>query len=289
MQGYKNFSSWNLYDGFYFGSGTSLQEWIINPVNGKVGLFKERKSDITTDNFSEKIAMEIADMLNFPAARIDLALREERVGVVSYRINSEFEELKEGIQYISDKFPEYNRDTLIDEKTGEYYSLEIILEAIKGLNLEKDLFKVFIFDFLIGNRDRHHGNWAIIEKEDTIRISPVYDNASSLCAYLTDSKINSCFNDDNWFKSVVDRKSVSLVRLQGKKVTHLEFITYLMENYYTETIDFVKSIREKYSEEQIESLVESYKILLSEEKVKLLKKYLKEKFKLLFKVYKLNY
>ncbi|HBJ1646730.1 HipA domain-containing protein [Clostridium sp. ZBS20] len=287
---YKDFSKWNLYEGFSFGSGTSKQEWIVNENNGKIGLFKDRKSDKTTDNFSEKIASHIANIIDLPCADIDLAIRNNRVGMVSYKINSESENIIEGIQFISNLYPNYNRDKLIDEDTGEKYSLEIILNSIRGLNLERDLFKIFIFDFLIGNTDRHHSNWAILMNNETknYSICPVYDNASSLCSYVSDDHITRSINDEMWVKSQFDSKSKSLIRIKGKKVKHSDFVKYLKENFYLETIEFVNNIKIKFTNNAIDDVINSYNKLLSNEKISLLKIYLKSKVKMLLSIYELT-
>ena len=61
---YIDFSNWELYEGLSCGSGTSSQVWIKNSKTGQIALFKDRKGEQTTDNFSEKIASEIAQIIN---------------------------------------------------------------------------------------------------------------------------------------------------------------------------------------------------------------------------------
>lgn len=284
---YKNFDDWDEYEGFSYGSGTSTQQWIIDSKSGTIGLFKERKSDSTTDNFSEKIASELAHIIGLECAKIDLAIRNGKFGLISYKINLENEIIQEGINYISKIYPYYNRDNLVDEKSNEKYSLDIILNSIKGLNLEKDLFKIFIFDCIIGNTDRHHSNWATIRNENGIRICPIYDNASSLCSYTTDQQINDHFNDNNWINAQVDSKSKSLIRLKGKKVRHSEFISYIKQNYYFETLDFVKDIKDKLTDNAIDNLLINYNNLLSDNKLKLLREYLIRKRNKVLEIYEI--
>lgn len=285
---YKDFSSWSIYEGNSFGSGTSQQEWIVNNITNEIGLFKDRKSEHTTDNFSEKIASEIAMKIGLPSAKIDLATRDSRIGIVSYKINSETENILEGIQFISKLYPFYNRDTLINEATGENYSLDMVLNSINGLNLESELFKIFIFDFIIGNRDRHHSNWAILMNDGDIRICPVYDNASSLCAYITDDQIERSLKDNLWINAVVDSKSKSLVRINDKKVKHSDFIRYLKQNYYSDTINFVLNIKENLTNSVIDEIINSYNGLLSDKKSILLKIFLKRKIKILLDIYEIS-
>lgn len=285
---YIDFSDWNSYEGFACGSGTSAQEWIVYGNPEQVALFKERKSDLTTDNFSEKISSELSYSIGLKCAKIDLAIRNGKVGMVSYKINLQEETIIEGIQYISKSYPNYNTTTLIDEDTGERYSLEMILNSIKELNLEEEIFKIFIFDFIIGNSDRHHSNWAILKNNKDIKVCPIYDNASSLCSYVTDEQIKRFMNDSNWVNSLIDSKSKTLIRLNGKKVKHSDFIRYLKDKYYDKTIDFVLTIKEKLTDECIDNIIDSYKGSLSNEKISILKIYIKRKVELLSEIYEVS-
>lgn len=284
---YINVDKWIVYEGAAYGSGTSEQKWIINPENMQIALFKEKKDEYTTDNISEKIASDIAKKLNLRCARIDLATRDGKQGIISYRINSDEERIEEGINYISKIYPEYDRNKLIDLKTKEKYSLQMILRSIKGLNLERDLFKIFIFDFLIGNSDRHHSNWATITRNNRLEVCPVYDNASSLCAYTKDEQIKRSKNDDNWINAIVDSKSKSIVRINGERVKHSDFVRYLCSNYYEETVEFVKNIKENFTIDIINRIMDRYVTLLSDVKINFLKEYLKRKRVLILSIYKL--
>lgn len=51
-------------------------------------------------------------------------------------------------------------------------------------------YDMFIVDALIGNTDRHNGNWAIIQSDDGARISPVYDCGSSLAPLLDEEDLS---------------------------------------------------------------------------------------------------
>ena len=43
----------------------------------------------------------------------------------------------------------------MDTQTGEKYSLEMIASALKGFHLFEEFLPILVFDFLIGNTDRH--------------------------------------------------------------------------------------------------------------------------------------
>lgn len=68
--------------------------------------------------------------------------------------------------------------------------------------------------------------------------SPLYDNSSSLCAYISEEQIeNYLGRDKNRWNSLVDTKSKSLLRcevLDEKRPTHLNVIKYIKEVYFGE-------------------------------------------------------
>ncbi len=58
----------------------------------------------------------------------------------------------------------------------------MLRENMKSTNVEETIdrfWDMFIVDALIGNFDRHGGNWGFIKKDNQYRIAPVYDNGSS--------------------------------------------------------------------------------------------------------------
>ncbi|MGI6162261.1 MAG: protein kinase, partial [Christensenellales bacterium] len=101
----KDFSSWIEYDGASEGSGRSEKIWLVNPSNGDVGLFKFTKSEYTTEHLSEKIATEIAQLINIKCMKVDIGIYDSKVGSLSYRINKKDENLIEGIRLINRYYP----------------------------------------------------------------------------------------------------------------------------------------------------------------------------------------
>lgn len=287
----KDFSFWEEYEGASEGSGRSEKIWLQNPDTGQTGLFKFKKDIGTTDHVSECIAYEIAQLLEIPCAKFEVGMYYGREGSMSYNIIKKTNQiLVEGIYFITLNYPGYNPEQFIDSITKHRYSIEMVKKAIEQFVSIEGFLKMLMFDYLIGNSDRHQNNWAIIIEDDKMVWSPLYDNSSSLCAYISEEQIAGYFGKDkNRWNSLVDTKSRSLLRckvLDEKRPTHLKVLKYLKGNYFEETCGFAKRIVTIMTEKQIYDILKLHsKEELSDNKKKLILKYLLEKRHMLRIVY----
>ncbi|MGN0465311.1 MAG: HipA domain-containing protein [Lachnospiraceae bacterium] len=286
----KDFSFWVEYEGAAEGSGRSEKLWLTNPDTGQTGLFKFKKDIETTDHVSECIAHDLANLIGLSCAKFEIGTYKGREGSMSYNIvEHEGMTLIEGIYCISLKYHSFDETLLMDRETGKKYSLDMIKASLKPLGLFNDFLPILIFDFLIGNTDRHQSNWALILEKGIMSISPLYDNSSSLCAYVKESKIKDYLgNDKLLWKSLVDTKSKSLIRIKSndaKQPTHLTMLKFLQENYYEQTIEFEKKIETVVTEEIIYTILDKYKEVLTEQRKNLIGKFILSKVQLLKEVY----
>ena len=287
----KDFSFWNEYDGASEGSGRSEKIWLQNPDTGQTGLFKFKKDVRTTDHISECIAFEIASLLELPCAKFELGVYHGREGSMSYNIIEKNDQiLVEGIHFITLIYPEYDYEKFIDIPSKHRYSIEMVNKAIERFVPIEDFLKMVMFDYLIGNSDRHQNNWAILIEGDKKEWCPLYDNSSSLCAYISEEQIEGYLGKDKirW-NSLIDTKSKSLLwcrESDEKRPTHLMVMEYLKENYYEQTYEFAKKIIKMMNEKQIYDILKLYsKEELSDNKKILISKFLLAKSKMLEKVY----
>lgn len=214
-----------------------------------------------------------------------------KIGCISYLIHDRSREiLIEGIQYIMRSYYNYDNDKLYDSSLREYYSLEMILKSLKGTGLEREFLKICVFDCLIGNTDRHHSNWGIIQdiKSKSIRLSPLYDNGSSLCCRIREEDISEVLRDKNRFNALVDTKSRSIIRIDKSKKKpprHLEVLAKLKEYYFKETIVWINSIKDNINDDNLMSILSRYNSIISDDRSILIKEYLKSKAEKMINIY----
>ena len=153
-----------------------------------------------------------------------------------------------------------------------------LIESVDDILPDGWFVPMMVFDYFIGNSDRHQSNWAIQRLEGMeYRLCPLYDNGSSLCSYIAEKDVDKYLGNDKLrFYALVNSKSRSRIRIDGhkkKEPTHSDVMVFLLEKY-AETKVCTRDFVDILSEEKIKELLSEYPSQLLSER----KKYLIEKF-----------
>jgi hypothetical protein len=186
--------------------GTKPKFWCLDNSGGKF-LFKESRSH-TGENWSEKIAAEIAEVIGLPHAEIELAVCEGKNGTISrsFLHPTEPSSLVHGNELLFEHDPNYpisapnfrlaqhSLDRVFSGLTTSGAVLPQGFAFPENVHTACDLFVGYLLlDALIVNTDRHHANWAVViapcmDGTSLVEIAPTFDHASSLGRELTDSR-----------------------------------------------------------------------------------------------------
>lgn len=134
-------------------------------------------------------------------------------------------------QNLKNSFPETPSSS-----NGNTTALEEIIAVIENHSdikdnesLEKHFWDMFIIDSLIGNYDRHNGNWGILvnDKTQEIKMAPIYDCGSCLYSQLTDNQMNEILQNETEINNRVYNRPTSAITENGKRINYYEFISSL--------------------------------------------------------------
>ena len=154
-------------------------------------------------------------------------------------------------------------DSSLEQDKEKYqYSYEDIIEMLQdNVKLTDapqtiDLFwDMFIIDALIANFDRHGSNWGFIKKDNKYRLSPIFDNGSSLFPQLNaDEKIEAVLENQEEIDMRIYKFPTSQVKYKGKKSSYYEIISSLA---FEECNNALVRIVERINLDKINKLIDS--------------------------------
>ncbi len=152
--------------------------------------------------------------------------------------------------------------------------------AIDPCTLTEWFWDMFIVDALIGNWDRHNGNWGFLYNTatDEISLAPVYDCGSCLFPQADEKMMQKVLTDPAEREARVFEKPLSGIKVNGQKIQYFQFISSLKNRDCNEAL---KRILPRIDMEKIERIVEEtpfisdlqrdfYKTMLHERKERIL-------------------
>jgi hypothetical protein len=185
-------------------SGAEEKAWLQDPGTGQDWLFKAvtvKLGHVHGEDWAEKSAAHLADLIGIPCARIELARRGTSRGSISLDLCPKLFELQEG-RILLEGHPGYVHQP---GRRGGHpgHSLENILTVLDGAlpppgwvgfpgATAFDVFAGYVMlDAWIANTDRHDHNWAVLRhatQAGPMRLSGSYDHASCLGFNVPDAK-----------------------------------------------------------------------------------------------------
>jgi hypothetical protein len=180
--------------------GTKFKFWFQHPELGNC-LFKQARSN-TGEDWAEKIAAELAQLLGLPHASYELAAWQGQPGIISPSFLPKNTALIHGndiLAGLASSYPRYQGYRL------SQHTITIVLEALRSRGLQLPLnwrpptgiaeavstfIGYLLLDAWVGNGDRHHENWGFVVQlpQGIPHLAPTYDHASCLGRELLDAK-----------------------------------------------------------------------------------------------------
>ena len=153
------------------------------------------------------------------------------------------------------------KNQIIDSKSNGYGTDIIdIVEAIEKQNLidpielSNHFWNIFVIDALIGNWDRHNGNWGFLYNQDTdeIRIAPIFDCGSCLFPQMDEVLAKKVLKDKTQMNARIYDFPTSAILYKGKRINYYKFIK---SHEYVECDKAIERIKNKIDLNKINKLI----------------------------------
>ena len=189
----------------------------------------DRPNDLSYSNscFSEHIASTVFGMLGIPTQETRLgtfANGREHVVCACRDFTTDGRVL---LDFCSIK------NTVIDSETnGTGTDLQEMLETIElqqfvdPVRLRDFFWDMFVADALLGNFDRHNGNWGFLADRESgkTEIAPVFDCGSCLLPQADESVMRKVIEDPAECDARIKVFPASAIKIGDRKINYVEFI-----------------------------------------------------------------
>lgn len=176
------------------------------------------------NQYSEDIGCKIFASVGIPVQKTFLAKFNENGKVKVVVACQDFREPNE-LLFEADKLAKSFVNSQ-DMNKARLEDIQKILDEVKGKlssgeDAEKRFWDTFVVDALIGNKDRHMGNWGFLSKDSfNLKLAPVYDCGSSLSSLISDEQMVEALKSKS-FKTH-EYNIASCMSLNGKRIFYHE-------------------------------------------------------------------
>lgn len=158
-----------------------------------------------------------------------------------------------------------------------------VIEENKMINTEetkKKFWEMFIIDALIGNTDRHNGNWGFLLNKNTgkVEFSPIYDCGSCLTPMLEDEELVKI--NETELKNIAIN-CYSCLKENGKKINYMSYIKQMKNE---ECNDAIKRIFNNINIDEINKFIDNTECMSNIRK-EFYKKIIEQRYDIIKSVY----
>ena len=174
-----------------------------------------------------------------------------------------------------------NPDKKIETELDDIMDVIDENKMINSDETKKKFWDMFIIDALIGNTDRHNGNWGFLVNTEMneIKFSPIYDCGSCLNPMLEDCELSKL--------SDVELKNLAIncyscLKENGKKINYM---TYIRDTKNKECDKAIIRVFKNINIDEINKFIDEVSYMSNNRK-EFYKKIINERYKVIEEVYK---
>ncbi len=228
-------------------SGSDRKEGLISP-DGRRYLVKYAESHTRLNNLdtsyvnnvlSEYMSSHILAIAGFEVHNTFIGTRNQNLLVACENFTSDYQYLIEFGQYMRKHYDSGDIGRVPDIKQIDYILHHDSVLCNYAQELHTSYWERFIGDALVGNFDRHMGNWGYITdtRAGTIYASPIYDNGSTLFPALSEKAMAEDILSSE--KEVIKRTLLfpkAALTVNGNKVSYLDMLSSGYEPVVTQAV-----------------------------------------------------
>ena len=218
---------------------------------GEFWLYKKARPD-TGEHWAEKIASEIAELMELPTHCVKIAEYKDDPGCAVRSFLGKGETLIHGNELLSGVIEGYDKEKWRGQSDHNFPSIVNALERFFQIKETKAgalhrFIGYMALDALVGNTDRHHENWGIVQKFSVTdsrgqkklritlsrRLAPTFDHGSCLGRELLEERARRLLSDQAALHRYIERARGGIFKDSSEKhgMSPISLLRLIAEEY----------------------------------------------------------
>lgn len=213
------------------------------PISGRYYGGTEKKIGILIDGCEYMLKFQKQTAFGYRNNHICEYIGSRVFGLLGYAVQETYLGTWRGEQVVACKdfipageqfvpFNDVGESTLDQDRERYQYEYDDIMMMLRDnsklTQVEETIqafWEMFLVDALLGNLDRHGGNWGFIKRENAYRLAPVFDNGSCLYPNMADeNEMRQVMSSEEETNKRVYTFPTSQVKLDGRKSSYFEVV-----------------------------------------------------------------
>ena len=186
---------------------------------------REKNKNISYINnaFSEYIGSNIFKIVGFPTQNTILGIYKYNEKEKIVCACEDFTDSSKTLYEFENLALSTNPDKKIETELSDILNVLDENKIINSTKIKEKFWDMFIIDALIGNTDRHNGNWGFLVDNQTkeVEFAPIYDCGSCLNPMIDDNEMEKL--KENEIKNLAIN-CYSCLKENGKKINYMTYI-----------------------------------------------------------------
>ncbi len=243
---------------------------------------REKNKNISYINnaFSEYIGSNIFKIVGFPTQNTILGIYKYNEKEKIVCACEDFTDFNKTLYEFENLALSTNPDKKIETELPDILNVLDENKIINSTNIKEKFWDMFVVDALIGNTDRHNGNWGFLvdNKTNKIEFAPIYDCGSCLNPMIDDNEIENL--KENEIKNLAIN-CYSCLKENGKKINYM---TYIRDTKNKECHKAIVRVFKNINITQINNFIDEV-LCMSNNRKKFYKNIINIRYKIIEEVY----
>lgn len=224
---------------YFFEKNSAIRKQ--SPKTWKKYICKTAEKWYPIESFTEYMINKIGETLDLSINNFKIVRANKQIRFLSEFFLEKDEKLIHGAEICGEFLNDMERANVIansKNRSKQHFTYEFITSAIRNVfpndfeKIQVEMFKMIVFDAIVGNNDRHFFNWGVIthlkKSNKSVIFAPIYDSARGLLWNTPDGNLLKLIKHETKLEKYLYNSLPRISLEENKTPNHFELIEFII-------------------------------------------------------------